>query len=100
MKPKRIQLRRTRGWRKPPTAIRVSRPSKFGNPFVVSDHLSACCAVAMYRAWMDGEILLPGVPLGSLPQAAKEELRGEDLACWCALDAPCHADVLLEIANS
>ena len=27
------------------------------------------------------------------------ELRGKNLACWCPLDAPCHADVLLELAN-
>lgn len=26
-------------------------------------------------------------------------LRGRDLACWCPLDLPCHADVLLELAN-
>jgi len=31
---------------------------------------------------------------------ARDELRGKDLACWCALDYPCHADVLLEIANA
>lgn len=30
---------------------------------------------------------------------AVESLRGKDLACWCPLDQPCHADVLLEIAN-
>ncbi len=28
------------------------------------------------------------------------ELRGKDLACWCGLDQPCHADVLLEWANA
>jgi hypothetical protein len=28
-----------------------------------------------------------------------DELRGKDLMCWCPLDQPCHADVLLEIAN-
>ena len=28
------------------------------------------------------------------------ELRGKDLACWCAEDQPCHADVLLEWANA
>lgn len=28
------------------------------------------------------------------------ELRGLDLACWCPLDQPCHADVLLELANT
>jgi hypothetical protein len=30
---------------------------------------------------------------------ARAELRGHDLACWCPLDQPCHADVLLELAN-
>lgn len=29
-----------------------------------------------------------------------DELRGHDLACWCPLDQPCHADVLIELANS
>lgn len=35
----------------------------------------------------------------------RRELAGADLACWCPLDdgegqpVPCHADVLLEIAN-
>lgn len=28
-----------------------------------------------------------------------QELRGHDLCCWCPLDQPCHADVLLELAN-
>ena len=28
------------------------------------------------------------------------ELRGKNLACWCPLDQPCHADVLLELANA
>ncbi|MGO8055976.1 DUF4326 domain-containing protein, partial [Rhizobium leguminosarum] len=40
---------------------------------------------------------------GSLPFTMKQvrhELRGKNLACWCPLDQPCHADVLLEIANS
>jgi hypothetical protein len=27
-------------------------------------------------------------------------LRGKNLACWCPLDQPCHADVLLELANA
>jgi hypothetical protein len=35
------------------------------------------------------------VVVASLP-----ELRGRDLACWCPLDEPCHADVLLEVANA
>jgi hypothetical protein len=29
----------------------------------------------------------------------RRDLTGRDLACWCPLDRPCHADVLLELAN-
>lgn len=29
----------------------------------------------------------------------RRELAGKNLACWCPLDQPCHADVLLELAN-
>ncbi len=32
-------------------------------------------------------------------EAIRSELRGRDLCCWCPLDQPCHADVLLELAN-
>jgi len=30
----------------------------------------------------------------------RRELAGRDLACWCPLDGPCHADVLLAVANN
>jgi hypothetical protein len=33
------------------------------------------------------------------PRCVRRELKGRDLACWCKPDEPCHADVLLEIAN-
>jgi hypothetical protein len=33
------------------------------------------------------------------PDDVREQLAGRDLACWCPLDQPCHADVLLELAN-
>jgi hypothetical protein len=48
-------------------------------------------AVAMYRRWLDQR--------PSLVAAAREQLAGRDLMCWCPPDQPCHADVLLEIAN-
>lgn len=35
----------------------------------------------------------------ALAEAARSELAGKNLACWCPLDQPCHADVLLELAN-
>ena len=87
---KRIQLRRTKGWRKPTDAVVVARPTKWGNPYV--NPKDPAMAVAAYRKHIqDTE---------SLRHEAMRELEGRDLACWCALDQPCHADVLLEIANS
>lgn len=43
----------------------------------------------------------PPVKAGEAPslEDIRAELRGKNLACWCPLDQPCHADVLLEIAN-
>ena len=90
--PERIQLRRTKGWRKPPEAVVVARPSKWGNPYRLEDHGDA--AVSYYRRdLLDGD-------LGFTVDDVKRELAGKDLACWCPVDGrPCHADVLLEIAN-
>jgi hypothetical protein len=31
---------------------------------------------------------------------ARRDLKGKNLACWCPLDQPCHADILLRIANA
>lgn len=96
MTPKRIQRKRTKGWRMPPNTVYVGRGSKWGNVFIqgslgVPD---AAEATALYRqeittrggSWQDLRFDLP-------------QLRGKNLACWCALDRPCHADVLLELAN-
>lgn len=115
--PVRIQRQRTKGWRMPEGAVYVGRPTKWGNPFravregsfqTVVDHTGrrwrrlVCstdrrgvgremrqAAVDLYR-W---RVALIADPI----QLA--DLAGKDLACWCPLDQPCHADVLLEIAN-
>jgi hypothetical protein len=112
--PERIQRKRTKGWKMPPNAVYVGRPSPVGNPFrvgIYSDNAAEC--VEMFRwcisdfpvpqnkikAWRDhggSTALLIGIASGALV----EGLRGKDLACWCAPDKPCHADVLLEFANS
>lgn len=88
MKPKRIQLRRTKGWRKPANTVVVSRPSIWGNPFTIVEH-GRDGAVALYRQMLAGR--------GHLK--LRRDLQGKNLACWCPLDKPCHADVLLELAN-
>lgn len=49
-------------------------------------------AVKAYRAWLMDQ------RNETLREKAKLVLRGHDLACWCP-EGPCHADVLLEIAN-
>jgi Domain of unknown function (DUF4326) len=95
--PARIQLRRTKGWRKPPGAVVVSRPTRWGNPFPVINGDRAT-AVTEYRQWLTGHTPSSG-RLRRPTRDDIESLRGHDLACWCPLDQPCHADVLVEMAN-
>ena len=97
------------------SAVRVTRPGKFGNPFIVGRMRlddpeaafrspSARECVAAFRQWLGphwGDMWNNGVSqyaratlLQSLP-----ELHGKNLACWCEIGNPCHADVLLELAN-
>jgi hypothetical protein len=106
--PYRVQLRRTKGWRKPANTVVVARPSKWGNPWTVdmyridyppsSDSELRRMAVSDYRGWLDGRWDLDADwPQRDRPDV--RELRGKNLACWCPLGEPCHADVLLELAN-
>jgi hypothetical protein len=98
--PQRIQLQRTRGWRMPPGAVKVDRSTSFGNPFVIMDGVTdAAFVAAAFRRWLDGED--PSFPERRAALLRRlSELRGNDLACWCKPGAPCHADVLLELANA
>lgn len=70
--------------------IYVGRPTKFGNPFVIGRDGTRAEVVQKYREWIASN--------PDLYEAAQRELRGQNLICWCAPE-PCHADVLLEIAN-
>lgn len=100
--PRRIQRKRTKGWKMPENTVYVGRPSKWGNPFWCTSRQEAevAASVDYYRRWLEGE---PG--LGADPAEGRElayqvsELRGKNLACWCPLDEACHGDVLLRIAN-
>ncbi len=86
--PVRVQLSRAKGWRMPPNTVKVTRPGVWGN------------YAGPTRADFEAD-------LAEMPNADRafyldkvKELRGKNLACWCKLDAPCHADVLLELANT
>jgi hypothetical protein len=113
--PERIQLRRTKGWRMPANTVVVSRPSAFGNPWTIAAareagysaddaQLRAWC-VSLFREWLGDNprsltrMLKDGEELKRRLVRRLPELRGKNLACWCPLDQPCHADVLLELAN-
>lgn len=95
MKAKRIQRKRTKGWRMPPNAVYVGRPTKWGNPFRVKDGHTVDEAVSLYRTWIDDEINIAPENLKEI----KDELGGKDLACWCPIGSPCHADILLDLAG-
>lgn len=91
--PKRIQRKRTNGWRKPPGSVIVSRPTRWGNLFRVGVLGSTAeDVVELFRAY--------AIDRSANDPSWLEPLRGRDLACWCPEDARhCHADVLLELAN-
>jgi hypothetical protein len=110
---RRIQRQRTKGWRMPAGAVYVGRPSPWGNPFLSERAISwgfaanpeaarRVCTEA-FRSWIGGSDKW-WTGDGSREARARlrqrlPELRGKDLACWCPLEEPCHADVLLELAN-
>lgn len=114
---KRIQRKRTKGWKMPPNTVYVGRPSKWGNPFNISNTCDAKKVVAAFRSLLkssqskiydrakqeNGE---PN-PVGGIAliiyrnRILKDlhELKGKDLACWCKPGEPCHADVLIELTK-
>jgi hypothetical protein len=129
--PKRIQRKRTRGWRAPKGAVYVGRGTKWGNPFRIGGGYQTRGVIDMLLP-IEGEFVegtyddcdIQGYPITYEVRTVKDaaeavelfkeyirdnwwydresvgrDLAGRDLMCWCALDAPCHADVLLELAN-
>jgi hypothetical protein len=113
--PKRIQRKRTKGWRMPPNTVSVTRPGPFGNPYKGPGAVAAFRELIeqMQKAMREEGGLLPVIgpdyevcDLGAdLQEFAYRlvrrlpELRGKNLACFCSLENHCHADVLLELAN-
>lgn len=130
--PERIQLRRSKDWRKPEGAVSVARPTKWGNPFkrlgeneylycdashrrtvftpwVIFDHeqdidrepVTAQMCVDYFRRWLTGEFNAENIvrPCEFTMEQIRAALGGKDLCCWCPEGDPCHADVLLEVAN-
>lgn len=107
--PRRIRLSRAKGWRMPENTVKVARPTMWGNPFKIGGFRctgagvdyqqepvsDAATAVRFFR-----DALAIADRNFQNNEAIRRRLSGKNLACWCALDQPCHADVLLEIANA
>lgn len=93
-KPVRIQRKRTKGFNLQAASpnglpvVYVGRPTKWGNPY---------CSKALGNFVAAKMFLECALYLAS--QNYLDEIKGKNLACWCSLHEPCHADVLLELAN-
>lgn len=113
--PKRIQRKRSKGWKMPENTVYVGRPSKWGNPYHIGenytdevfedgelieilswDSIDAKTAVTFFEEAITKKYPAVKITINEIVA----ELRGKDLACWCPLDKPCHADVLLRLANT
>lgn len=94
--PDRIQLSRAKGWRMPANTVKVDRSTKWGNPYQAGTEGNGDRGylAQLYRDY------LARPEQADLVAAIRTELPGLNLACWCPIGSPCHADVLLEIANA
>lgn len=121
--PVRLQLSRSKGFNLQCSsfeanglpAVKVARPSKYGNPIKEEDFIVLQAiwsemgrkpiegtwqqhAVRCFDAWLGGEIAEMGKP--PTAEEIRRDLKGRNLACWCKPGEPCHADVLLKVANT
>ena len=98
--PKRIQMTRKKPWRKDnPDAVIVDRRTDYGNRYIVGErYLTDKFGNAIIRDRAHAVELFRTRQMRRMGNLVPR-LRGKDLACWCDLDQPCHADVLLEAAN-
>lgn len=87
----RGQRRRDAGWKAPKNSVYVGRPTKWGNPFTtIPNHRTRDQCIALYRRYAEATFTTEEVG---------QQLAGKILLCWCDPEEPCHADVLVEMAN-
>ena len=125
---KRIQRKRTKGWRMPENAKYIGRGSKYGNPLkVVPDKQfdNGLGKIFVHgwgdRIWYDTglwgdtsdmlhmfDLMLRGNPFMNVKLQVWSNyfarldltpLIGHDLACWCRIDKPCHGDCIINFLN-
>jgi hypothetical protein len=115
----RVQRKRVKGWKAPENTVNVTRPGKWGNPFKVGSYykinptgfMSPCAESSIGEAKRRGDHIY----ISNIQEAVDlferynkqlmfpppfKELKGKNLMCFCPLDKPCHADILLKLANN
>lgn len=115
--PERVQLSRQRGWRMPAGAVKVARPTNWGNPYTVAGAIEIGyahdedqgrkVAVEFFRSWLLGldgdgndQYVTGGRAYDRLwMREHLPDLYGKTLACWCPPGAACHADVLAAVVR-
>lgn len=84
--------------RKQPFDVYVGRPSRWGNPFKIGRDGDRETVIAKYRKWLLNQ--------PDLVEAARRELRGKILGCWCCPPEGfrgrllCHGQILAAVANN
>lgn len=122
----RVQRKRTKGWKMPENTKYVGRPTKWGNPLRLQGDMIYIDA-SHRRTILNPWVLCHGMEFGDIDDVIYlykklwdgtkfqnkdmqywadifsgldlNELKGKNLACFCSLSVPCHADYLLKIAN-
>lgn len=85
--PLKSDYRGGRRFQLPPGSVYVGRPSRWGNPYKLSEY-SLDSALEFYEVWLDKKL--------KENPSFLDPLKGKNLACWCRLDQRCHADILLK----
>ncbi len=75
----------------PKEAVYVGRGSPYGNPFVIGKDGDREEVLKKFKNYLSSN--------PDLIDKVKSNLKGKDLVCFCKPKA-CHADLLLEVANS
>jgi hypothetical protein len=112
-----VQWKRLKGWKKPALTTMVTRGTAWGNPFIVGELVKICIECKGKTLWFGGQNLeFDGVIVKDLAHSLKlfeayarlrslvdldwlRPLKGKNLGCYCALDEPCHREILLRLAN-
>lgn len=118
MTPVRIQRKRVKGWKMPENTVSVTRPGKWGNPFKVGQFIKMGKGtgqggfgylICLKPEYNDGSftelktiedvLVAYREYITKYPRKDLPELTGKNLACFCKEGAPCHGNILLELAN-